>query len=121
MMNDEARRRIHHSAFIVHHSPMLIESSTTNHITLLTLSRPDKLNAFYGTMREELLEALKGASGRVVVITGAGRGFCAGGDVEYMAGLQREGNVAAFRKLLDAGRDIILQIATMPQPVIAAI
>ena len=99
----------------------LIESSTTNHITLLTLSRPDKLNAFYGTMREELLEALKGASGRVVVITGAGRGFCAGGDVEYMAGLQREGNVTAFRKLLDAGRDIILQIATMPQPVVAAI
>ena len=98
-----------------------IVTETSDHITTLTLSRPDKLNAFFGTMREELLDALRAAAGRVVVITGEGRGFCAGGDVEYMAGLQREGNVEAFRKLLDAGRDIILQIATMPRPVIAAV
>jgi 2-(1,2-epoxy-1,2-dihydrophenyl)acetyl-CoA isomerase len=57
----------------------------------------------------------------VVVITGAGRAFCAGGDVDFMAGLQRNGNVDAFRKLLDAGRDIVMQIASMPKPVIASI
>lgn len=99
----------------------LIDSTTSDHITTITLSRPDKLNAFFGTMREELLDALQSAPGRVVILTGAGRGFCAGGDVEYMAGLQRERNVTAFRKLLDAGRDVILQVATMPQPVIAAV
>jgi len=98
-----------------------IESSTTSDITTITLNRPEKLNAFSGSMREDLLAALKAVAGRVVVITGAGRAFCAGGDVEYMAGLQRERNVAAFRKLLDAGRDVVLQIAWMPQPVIAAI
>jgi enoyl-CoA hydratase/carnithine racemase len=98
-----------------------IESTTAGAVTTITLNRPEKLNAFAGTMREDLLAALRAAEGRVVVITGAGRAFCAGGDVELMAGLQREQNVIAFRKLLDAGRDVVLQIATMPQPVIAAI
>ena len=99
----------------------LISSETADAITTITLNRPDKLNAFFGTMREELLDALRAADGRAVVITGAGRAFCAGGDVETMAGLQHERNVEAFRKLLDAGRDVILQIATMEKPVIAAI
>ena len=98
-----------------------IETTISNAITTITLNRPEKLNAFAGTMREELLEALRAADGRVVIITGAGRAFCAGGDVELMAGLQREKNVAAFRKLLDAGGDVVMQIAAMPQPVIAAI
>lgn len=70
-------------------------------------------------MREDLLEALRTAEGRVIVLTGEGRAFCAGGDVEYMSSLQKAGDVNAFRKLLDAGRDVILQIVTMPQPVIA--
>jgi len=99
----------------------MIESTTANAVTTITLNRPDKLNAFAGTMREELLAALRAAGGRAVVITGAGRAFCAGGDVEYMARLQKERDVAAFRKLLDAGRDIVTQIASMPQPVIASV
>lgn len=98
-----------------------IESSTADAITTITLNRPEKLNAFTGTMREDLLAALRGAEGRVVVITGAGRAFCAGGDVDSMSGLQKRGDVESFRKLLDAGRDVILQIASMAQPVIASI
>jgi 2-(1,2-epoxy-1,2-dihydrophenyl)acetyl-CoA isomerase len=109
-----------------------IESANTmtrteikEHITTITLDRPEKLNAFSGTMREELLDALRAAAGdrncRVVVITGAGRAFCAGGDIEYMSGLQKNGDVEAFRKLLDAGRDIVTQIAEMPKPVIASV
>jgi enoyl-CoA hydratase/carnithine racemase len=99
----------------------MIDSRTAEGITTITLNRPDKLNAFSGTMREDLLAALKAAAGRVVVITGAGRAFCAGGDVENMARLQKAGDVGAFRKLLDAGAAIVTQIAEMPQPVIAAI
>lgn len=98
-----------------------IASETREDVTTITLNRPEKLNAFAGTMREELLVALREAGGRVVVITGAGRAFCAGGDVEFMASLQKERDVTSFRKLLDAGRDVILQIATMPKPVIASI
>jgi 2-(1,2-epoxy-1,2-dihydrophenyl)acetyl-CoA isomerase len=104
---------------------MSIAVTASESVTTITLNRPDKLNALAGTMREELLDALRaaesGTSCRVVVITGAGRAFCAGGDVDFMARLQRDGNVDAFRKLLDAGRDIVTQIASMPKPVIASI
>jgi 2-(1,2-epoxy-1,2-dihydrophenyl)acetyl-CoA isomerase len=99
----------------------MIRSTTADRVTTITLDRPEKLNAFSGTMREDLLAALHGAAGNVVVITGAGRAFCAGGDVESMAALQEANDVGSFRKLLDAGRDIVVQIATMPKPVIAAV
>jgi len=66
-------------------------------------------------MREDLLDALRNAERdaacRVIVITGAGRAFCAGGDVDSMSSLQRHGDLAAFRKLLDAGCNVVLQIA----------
>ncbi len=99
----------------------MIVTTTQEHITTITLDRPEKLNAFAGTMREDLLAALRGAEGRVVVITGAGRAFCAGGDVERMSRLQQERDVESFRTLLDAGREIVTQIASIPQPVIASV
>src|SRR5262245_49265471 len=99
----------------------MITTKTEAAITTITLNRPDKLNAFGGTMREDLLAALRGAEGRVVVITGGGRAFCAGGDVENMAQLQKEGDVEPFGKLPDAGRDTVPQIAGMPQPVSASV
>jgi 2-(1,2-epoxy-1,2-dihydrophenyl)acetyl-CoA isomerase len=104
---------------------MFIERADRDGIATITLNRPEKLNAFTGTMREDLAAALHAcesdASVRAVVITGAGRAFCAGGDVEVMSGLQKSGDGTAFQKLLDAGRDVILQIAAMSRPVIAAI
>src|SRR5215212_1792153 len=81
-----------------------IETQIADHIATITLNRPDKLNAFTGTMREDLLDA-----------------FCAGGDVAYMASLQASNDQASFRKLLDAGRDVVLEIATMAKPVIASV
>lgn len=103
----------------------MIRSETNEHITTITLNRPEKLNAFAGTMREELLGALRAAGDdencRVVIITGAGRAFCSGGDVEYMSGLQKKGDVEPFRKLLNAGRDVVTQIVDMPKPVIASV
>src|SRR5205085_1650630 len=103
----------------------MIDKTVAEGVGRITLNRPDKLNAFSGTMREDLLDALSecesDASVRAVVITGAGRGFCAGGDVDYMAGLQKKGDVTAFRKLLDAGRDIVLKITSMPKIVVAAV
>lgn len=102
-----------------------IETAADAGVTTILLNRPEKLNAFGGTMREDLLEALRAAASdrgcRVVVLTGAGRAFCAGGDVEFMSDLQKKGDIAAFRKLLDAGRDIVMFIAEMSKPVIAAV
>jgi 2-(1,2-epoxy-1,2-dihydrophenyl)acetyl-CoA isomerase len=103
----------------------MIRTETGDHIATITLNRPEKLNAFSGTMREDLLAALRAADGdsacRVVVITGAGRAFCAGGDVESMSGLQKDRNVGDFRKVLNAGRDIVTWIAEMAKPVIASV
>ncbi len=103
----------------------LITRETRDHIATITLNRPEKLNAFAGTMREELLEALRASAldsrCRVVIVTGAGRAFCSGGDVATMADLRSRGDVAAFRGLLDAGRDIVTFLTEMQQPVIASI
>ena len=80
----------------------MITTASTGPITTITLNRPDKLNAFSGTMREDLLAALRAAADdaevRVIVLTGAGRAFCAGGDVDYMSGLQKGGDVPSFRE-----------------------
>ena len=99
----------------------MIRTTTDDGVTTITLDRPEKLNAFSGTMREDLLAALRGAEGNVIAITGAGRAFCAGGDVELMASLQEANDVDRFRKLLEAGRDVVMQIAAMPKPVIASV
>ena len=60
-------------------------------IATITLNRPDKLNAFVGHMRRDLAEALEHAGSdrgiTVVILTGAGRAFCAGGDIAFMAEL----------------------------------
>lgn len=102
-----------------------IVSERADHVRTIALNRPAKLNAFVGTMREELLDALLDAARdqtcRVVVLTGAGRAFCSGGDVEAMAAMQKQRDVSSFRRLLDAGREIVTTIAEMPQPVIASI
>lgn len=103
----------------------LIEMNETSGVATILLNRPDKLNAFVGTMREELLDALTRAASestvRVVVITGAGRAFCSGGDVAYMQGLQKAGDEDPFRELLEAGRRIVTSIRAMPKPVIAQV
>ena len=94
-------------------------------IITITLNRPDKLNAMVGHMRRDLAEALEQAgsdrSVRVVVITGAGRGFCAGGDLERAAQLIEEGNGEEFSRLLGAARRVVTAIRQMTKPVIASV
>ena len=55
------------------------------HIATITLNRPDKLNAFTGTMMHEMIDAFDRIDAdddvRAVIVTGAGRGFCAGADL----------------------------------------
>jgi enoyl-CoA hydratase/carnithine racemase len=91
----------------------------------VTLNRPDKLNAFVGDMRDrigEVLETLGGDDGvRVVVITGAGRAFCAGADVRYMTDMVEGERFDEARALVEAGRRVTLAITRMPKPVIAAL
>lgn len=98
---------------------------TDGPVGTLTLDRPEKLNAFFGTMRDEIaagLEALGADEAvRAVIVTGAGRAFCAGADVDYMADLREREDVDGFMALVEAGRRVVTAIVEMPKPVIAAI
>jgi enoyl-CoA hydratase/carnithine racemase len=59
--------------------------SVDDHVATITLNRPDQLNAFTGRMMYELVDAFDRIDAdddvRVVIVTGAGRGFCAGADL----------------------------------------
>lgn len=94
-------------------------------IGTLTLNRPEKLNAFAGTMRQELADALdeleRDDAVRVIVITGAGRGFCAGADVGYMAGLVDRQDLQAMSALVEAGRRVVTTMRESGKPVIGCI
>jgi len=102
-----------------------IEVTESDCILTITLNRPDRLNAFIGHMRRDLAEALEHAGSdrnvRVVIITGAGRAFCAGGDVAFMAELMKRREAEEFSRILGAGRRVILAIRQMTKPVIASI
>jgi 2-(1,2-epoxy-1,2-dihydrophenyl)acetyl-CoA isomerase len=99
--------------------------SESDGIMTITLDRPEKLNAFIGHMRRDLAEALEHAGSeravRVVIITGAGRAFCAGGDAEFMFQLMERRDSEEFARILGAGRRVVLAIRQMPKPLIAAI
>ena len=94
-------------------------------VGVLTLNRPEKLNAFAGEMRREIADALDALEAdpqvRVIVITGAGRGFCAGADVAYMAELVTTQDASAMAALVEAGRRVVMTIRESSKPVIGAI
>jgi 2-(1,2-epoxy-1,2-dihydrophenyl)acetyl-CoA isomerase len=90
-----------------------------NGVGWIRLTRPDSLNAINGVLRRALAEIVKRAdrdeSARVVVVTGAGRAFCAGADVREFQG--REGEVDQVRQDYEL---IVTRLRTMPKPTIAA-
>lgn len=63
-------------------------------VAVITLNRPDKLNAWRGEMdrdvRQAMRDATEDASVRVIILTGAGKGFCAGADMGMLQGIQHE-------------------------------
>jgi 2-(1,2-epoxy-1,2-dihydrophenyl)acetyl-CoA isomerase len=94
-------------------------------VAWIRLNRPDRLNAFAGDMRDRLLHTLVRAAAdpavRVIVITGAGRGFCTGADVEVMSDLLRRDDDDTFRKLVHTGMKVVERLRAIEQPVIAAV
>jgi 2-(1,2-epoxy-1,2-dihydrophenyl)acetyl-CoA isomerase len=95
-------------------------------IATLTLNRPERLNALGDTLREDLYDALTRAATdtgvRVLVITGAGRGFCSGGDVKAMSERNEAGQALFANERISPLRDrIILAMRDCAKPVIAAI
>ncbi len=95
-------------------------------IATLTLNRPDRLNALGGTLRQDLHDAVTRTSAdpevRVMVITGAGKGFCSGGDVKAMSEAKAGTRERPLIEKIAPGRDqTLLAMREAPQPIIAAV
>jgi len=96
-------------------------------VAVLTLNRPDRLNAMSPAMLDAMLEALPrladDSAVGVVVLTGAGRGFCAGGDVKAMAeGREFSGDTLEDKaSALRAGMEVSRWLHEMPKPTIAMV
>jgi enoyl-CoA hydratase/carnithine racemase len=94
-------------------------------IGLITLNRPDQLNAFTSLMGQELVQALDQADEddeiRVLIFTGAGRGFCAGADLSAGGGSAFNYKAEIIDEFRDGGGILNLRIFEMKKPVIAAI
>ncbi len=97
----------------------------TDHVATITLNRPEAMNALAGDMRERLLDGLTGYAAdndvRCVVITGAGRAFCAGGDIAAMARWQADSDTSVLESHLGTVEKVVTLLRGMPQPVIAAV
>ena len=104
--------------------PDLLES-TENGIVTLTLNRPERLNALSPDMTAGLTEALERLSTDrecgAIVITGAGRGWCAGGDVKTMEARGRDQTFEDRAEGLRRAHQLPLLIRSMPRVVIASI
>jgi 2-(1,2-epoxy-1,2-dihydrophenyl)acetyl-CoA isomerase len=103
----------------------LVDYRVRDGVAWITLNRPDKLNALVGDMREVVLEHVHTAAGddgvRALVVTGAGRAFCAGGDIDNMIRLRADGDEAGFRRLLHAGNEVMLALQAFPGLTVAAV
>jgi len=93
-------------------------------IARLTLNRPGKLNSFNATMHAEVREALEQArarAARVLVLTGAGRGFCAGQDLADRAVDPGAQSVDLGDSIEKYYKPLVLALQQLPMPVIAAV
>jgi enoyl-CoA hydratase/carnithine racemase len=103
----------------------LIRYEVEDGVCTVTLNRPDRLNAVTTPMLEELREAWDRADAddavRAVIVTGAGRAFCAGADLDAGDATFDYRNRASAEEHRDGGGTVTLRIFDMKKPVIAAI
>ncbi len=103
--------------------PTSIGFEVANGVATLTLNRPDRLNALTTAMTGEILDAIKTCgrdeSVRCLVITGAGRGFCAGQDLEELQSVQGAWSVGDH--LRHGFNQVVLGLRQLEKPVLGAI
>jgi 2-(1,2-epoxy-1,2-dihydrophenyl)acetyl-CoA isomerase len=106
-------------------SPPVLVENRHGSLTTLVMNRPTRLNALNNELSTALNEALVRIANdhttNVVILTGAGRAFCAGGDLHEIAKGRERGDTSELAPILRSGMQAVLNIRTMPQPVIAAV
>jgi enoyl-CoA hydratase len=107
---------------------LLLVDQPAPHVRQLTLNRPQQLNAMTSELCQALHDELRSTAAdrscRVVILTGAGRGFCAGLDLHgYGAAPGNDGSDGARDRLVNQQHmsTLILELRALPQPVIAAV
>jgi 2-(1,2-epoxy-1,2-dihydrophenyl)acetyl-CoA isomerase len=94
-------------------------------VATLTLNRPHRLNALNGPLGRSLVEALNlvahDPTVRAVVITGEGRGFCTGGDLNVLRDARERGDESEMEEVLRREKQIVLALTGMAKPVLAAV
>ncbi|MBL0311504.1 MAG: enoyl-CoA hydratase/isomerase family protein [Holophagaceae bacterium] len=93
-------------------------------IGILTLNRPERLNALVPEMAEGFMEALAKSAGpgvKALLVRGSGRAFCAGGDIGWMLQGLEEGRIEEMKTLLTLGAKVSHGLKTLPKPVIAVV
>ena len=102
-----------------------IRFESTGGIVRITLDRPDRLNSFTSQMHEELRDALRcvanDESARVVMLTGAGRGFCAGQDLADRAVAPGDTPVDLGASIDNNYRPLVLALRNLALPVVCAV
>jgi 2-(1,2-epoxy-1,2-dihydrophenyl)acetyl-CoA isomerase len=105
-------------------NPAVLEKREGSVATLI-LNRPERMNALNADLVLALQDALTRVDAdpeiNVVILAGAGRAFCAGGDLTAIGKGRQENNVAELQPILRAGMQVVLKMRTMSQPVIAAV
>jgi enoyl-CoA hydratase/carnithine racemase len=95
-----------------------IEVERKGEVEWIRLNRPDRMNAYDAEMAGELIDAVENASDAgVIVLTGTGRAFCAGG---YLANLS-DPDPEALRSMFYGSLKVYESLRTSPRPVIAAV
>ncbi len=94
-------------------------------IGTLLLNRPDRMNAFDDVMRHELVEAAGELATddavRCIVVTGAGKAFCAGADVKYMSRVLKDEDWQGAMGLVRSGSELVSILHQAPKPVLASL
>jgi enoyl-CoA hydratase len=105
--------------------PNMLSLETNNQVSLLTLNRPDKLNALSNELLVAIMDALDSVeldpAVRVVVITGAGRAFSAGADITAFQRHMEAGPAHAVAHFMRPGHRMTRRVESFSKPVIAAV
>src|SRR5438045_7731082 len=129
-MSDELKQNAFNSSLITHHSSLMLEPKSflfdvQGGVAQITLNRPERLNALTFEVYRELTDTFAALQAedevRAVVITGAGRAFCSGGDVRDIIGELQGRDAEGLLEFTRGTCELVRNIRALRKPVIASL